>query len=217
MASVATRRQNLTVRPGLSGFVEFCELVEFDLAPYMRRIARAYFSRAREVVAILPRGNAKTTLGALIGLHHFLSVKGASVVVGAASRDQTRVCFERMQSFLACDALYKVITERHLELRYEGPEGRRLLRVVPSDGPRTHGLSCTLYIGDEVWCWAARADLLTAFQTGLVKRPDSKLLLISTSAGDLDSPLGRMRKRAMALGSARRAGGELLRRLPPAD
>jgi phage terminase large subunit-like protein len=57
-----------------------------------------------------------------------------------------------------------------------------------------------------VWAWAQRADLLTAFQTGLVKRPDSKLLLISTSSGDLDSPLGQMRRRAMAMANVHRAG-----------
>jgi phage terminase large subunit-like protein len=205
LAVIAAERPQVVVRRGFDGFVEFCELVEFPLQRYMKRIARAHFDRSRETVAVLPRGCFKTTLAALIGLHHLLSVEGASVVIGAASRDQARVCFERMQSFLS-GALEGVITERHLELRFDGPEGRRLLRVVPSDGPRAHGLSSTLMIGDEVWGWAARADLLTAFQTALVKRPDSKLLLISTSAGDLDSPLGRLRRRAMALGSARRRG-----------
>ena len=40
-----------------------------------QRIARAYFGPAREVVAILPRGNPKTTLAAKIGLHHLLTVR----------------------------------------------------------------------------------------------------------------------------------------------
>ena len=72
------------------------------------------------------------------------------MVIGASSRDQARIAFERMESFLPHEALEGLVTVRHLELRFEGPEGRRLLRVVPSDGPCTHGLSCTLYIGDEV-------------------------------------------------------------------
>src|SRR5215211_7591123 len=191
MTTIAMKRPEPAVKPGFDGFCDFCELVGWPLERYMRRIARAYFSQAREVVAILPRGNAKTTLAALISLHHLLTVRGASVVIGAASRDQARIAFERALSFLYGE-LEDVITRRHLELRYEGAEGVRRLRVVPSDGPRTHGLSCSLYVGDEVWAWAERADLLTAFQTGLVKRPDAKLLLISTSSGDLDSPLGRM-------------------------
>jgi phage terminase large subunit-like protein len=206
MPVMAAKRPEMVVRPGINGFLAFCEAIEFELEPYMRRIARAYFGKSREVAAILPRGNAKTTLASLIALHHLMSVRGASVVIGAASRDQARIAFERAEGFLAHSALEGMVTQRHLEFRFQGPEGLRRLRVIPSDGPRTHGLSCTLYVGDEVWAWAQRADLLTAFQTGLVKRPDSKLLLISTSSGDLDSPLGRLRRRAMGQTQVHRAG-----------
>ena len=48
-------------------------------------------------------------------------------------------------------------------------DGGGLLRVVPSDGPRVHGLSSTLYIGDEVWAWPANGELLEAMQTGRIK------------------------------------------------
>jgi hypothetical protein len=47
------------VKSGLKGFEGFYELIEFPLEPYMRRIVRAYFGKSREVVAVLPRGNAK--------------------------------------------------------------------------------------------------------------------------------------------------------------
>jgi hypothetical protein len=43
-------------------------------------------------------------------------------------------------------------------------------------------------------------------QTGLIKRRDSKLLLISIAAAQLDSPLGRLRARAMAQPTAKRVG-----------
>jgi len=58
------------VCPGLAGLVEFCELIDEPLLPHEKRIARAYFGSAREIAAILPRGNAKTTLAAKIGVHH---------------------------------------------------------------------------------------------------------------------------------------------------
>lgn len=206
MPTITPERPETRVEPGYRGFLAFCELIDFQLEPYMRRIARAYFGSAREVAAILPRGNAKTTLAALLGLHHLMTVEGASVVVGAASVQQARICFERMEAFLAHPELDGKVTLRHLELRFDGPEGRRRLRVIPSDGPRTHGLSCTLYIADEVWGWSERADLLTAMQTGLVKRADSKLLMITTASGDLDSALGRLRRRAMAQSDVHRAG-----------
>lgn len=77
---------------------------------------------------------------------------------------------------------------------------------MPSDGPRVHGLSSTLYLADEVWAWPVDGELLAAMQTGLVKRPDSKLLAISTAAGQLDTPLGRLRARALGQPTAKRSG-----------
>jgi phage terminase large subunit-like protein len=195
-----------TIRPGYSGLVSFCELIGEPLAPYQRRIARLYFGPEREVAAILPRGNAKTTLAALIGLHHLLTVEEAAVTIGAASRDQARICFERMRGFAQHPALEELLVVRHLELRHEDERGDlRLLRVIAADGPRAHGLSSSLYIGDEVWAWKTD-DLLEAMLTGLIKRADAKLLMISTAAALLDSPLGRLRARAMAQPTAKRKG-----------
>lgn len=192
-----------TIAGGLAGLVAFCEQIGEPLATYQQRIARAYFGSAREIVAVLPRGNAKTTTAALIALHHLLTVPGAAVTIGAASRDQARIAFERMRGFAQHPALDGLLVIRHLELRHE--DGAGLLRVVPCDGPRVHGLSSTLYVGDELWAWPDGA-LLEAMQTGLVKRRDSKLLAISTAAAQLDSPLGRLRTRALAQRSATRKG-----------
>lgn len=71
----------------------------------MRRIARAYFGEAREVCVVLPRGNSKTTLAALIGTHHLLTVEGAAVTIGAASVQQARICLERIKGFAAHPAI----------------------------------------------------------------------------------------------------------------
>jgi hypothetical protein len=46
----------------------------------------------------------------------------------------------------------------------------------------------------------------TRFQTALVKRPDARLLVISTAASSLDTPLGRLRTRALAAPSVTRSG-----------
>lgn len=139
----------------------------------MRRVARAYFgTRGRRGAAT---GECENNDGRADRAASLADGRGRVDRGGASSRDQARIAFERMESFLAHEELDGMVTLRHLELRFEGPEGMCKLRVVPSDGPRTHGhgLSCTLYVGDEVWAWAQRADLLTAFTTGLVKRPDS--------------------------------------------
>jgi phage terminase large subunit-like protein len=194
----------MEAKPGYRGLVRFCEAIEEPLEPHERRIARAHFGPEREVYAILPRGNLKTTLAAKIGLHHLLVTPGASVTIGAASRDQARITFERLRGFAQHPAVADHVVIRHLELRHEDEEGQlRLLRAIPSDGPRAHGLSSTLYIGDEIWAWKGD-DLLEAMLTGLVKRPDARFLGISTAASRLDSALGRLRARALARKVTRR-------------
>lgn len=57
-----------------------------------------------------------------------------------------------MRGFAEHPALADQLVIRHLELRFEDEHGqRRFLRVVPSDGPRAHGLSSSLYVLDELW------------------------------------------------------------------
>jgi phage terminase large subunit-like protein len=141
-------------------------------------------------------------VAARIGLHHLLTAPDAAVTIGAASRDQARIAYERMRGFAQHQALDGLVVVRHLELRQV--DGVGLLRVVASDGPKVHGLSSTLYIGDEVWCWQGY-ELLDAMLTGLVKNPAARFLGISTAAAQLDSALGRLRTRALA-GQASRKG-----------
>jgi len=103
-----------------------------------------------------------------------------------------------MRGFAQHPSLDDQLVIRHLELRHEDEGGHlRLLRVVPSEGARVHGLSSSLYVGDEIWAWQGEA-LLEAMLTGLVKDPDARFLGISTAAAVLDSPLGRLRSRALA-------------------
>lgn len=187
-----------SIRAGYRGLLGFCEQIGEPLEAHEKRIARAHFGPEREVVAVLPRGNLKTSLAAKLALHHLLTVPGAAVTIGAASRDQARIAYERMRGFAQHPSLDDQLVIRHLELRHEDEHGAlRLLRVVPSEGARVHGLSSSLYIGDEVWAWQGES-LLEAMLTGLVKDPDARFLGISTAAARLDSPLGRLRSRALA-------------------
>jgi phage terminase large subunit-like protein len=167
-------------------------------------IARAAFGPEREVVAILPRGNAKTTTAGLLALHHLVTVPDASVSLGAASREQASIAFQVMRTAAEHPALAGEVVARHLQLR---TERGGLLRVVSGRGERAHGQSDSLMLGDECWCWPD-ASLLEAFETALVKRADARLILISTSAGVLDSPLGHLRQRALG-GDAVRRGAHL--------
>src|SRR4051794_37764285 len=109
----------LVLHDGYKGLVDFCKRIEEPLGPWEKRIAKAVFGESREIAAILPRGNNKTTLAAKIGLHHLLTAEDAAVTIGAASVMQARICFERMAGFARHPALLEAITVRHLELRTE--------------------------------------------------------------------------------------------------
>ncbi len=191
---------------GYDGLLAFCRLIDEPLEPHEKKIARAYFGEAREIVAVLPRGNKKTTLAAKVALHHLLTAPRADVIIGAASVAQARIAYERMRGFAEHPALADELVIRHLELRHEDDDGtRRFLRVVPSDGPRAHGLSSSLYVLDELWAHRDEG-LYEACLTGLIKHPSAKLIAISTAAAQLDSPLGRLRARALAQPTTKRTG-----------
>jgi phage terminase large subunit-like protein len=203
MAATWPEPPQTLIGPGYQGFLRFCDMLGFPLQPYMRRIARVCHGPAREVVIVVPKGNFKTTICSLLGLHHLLVTDDAEVRIGAGVRRQAEICLKRMKGFARHDAIADRLTITHFELRDEmGGD----LTVLAGEGARLHGDSPSLMIGDEVWTWKEEAEMLEAMESSLLKRPDSKLILITTAAPSLTSPLGRLRIRAMAQKNIRRVG-----------
>src|SRR5690348_17091080 len=95
-------------------FLAFCDRLGVQLAPFQKRIARAVFGSEREVVCVLPRGQGKTELAALLALHHLVTTPNASISLGAASREQATVAFSAMRRYAEHPALEDQITIRHL-------------------------------------------------------------------------------------------------------
>jgi phage terminase large subunit-like protein len=180
-------------RPTAASFRRFSEAVGRPLEPHQRRIANAAFGPERELAAIIAKGNAKTTLGAQLGVHHLLAVERPYVLVGAGSRDQARVCFEAALELCEHPLVAEHVTVRHLELRVAGGA----LRVVASDGGLAHGPTPSLSLCDELWAHR-NAELYEAMRTALVKRADARLLVLSTAPRTADTPLGRLRARALS-------------------
>lgn len=196
--------------PTARGFYAFCRAVGYtELRPFQRRIARAHFEAEREVVAILPRGSAKSTLAALIAVHHVLTHPTPGVYIGAASRDQARVIGGMVRALSRHPAVRDRVVWRTDALRWaDDPKGPAVLSVVASSGDKAHGWPHpTLIVADEVWAWADREPtLLGAMMTAMLKNPECRFLGISTAAATLDSPLGRLRTRAMSAPSVERRG-----------
>jgi phage terminase large subunit-like protein len=190
-------------------FAPFCRLVGLDLEPFQRRIAKAASGPEREFVGLLPRGNGKSTLLAAIGVHHLLSVEKAAVYVAASSREQARIIFEIAAEF-ARTLDHPNLVVRHHELRYcENPEipkvFSRHMRVLAADAPRLHGLTPSLSLVDELHAHASD-EVYIALSTAAIKRPGSKLLIISTAGSGPDTPLGQLRARALAAPDVQRTG-----------
>ena len=187
--------------PSFAGFVRFCAEVELELEGFQKRIARAAFGPERELVGLLPKGNGKTTLSAALAVYHILRVPRPAVYVAASSRDQATVLYESARELASHPALAGKVVLRHLELRVEGGH----LRVLASDAPKAHGLSPTLAIVDELH---AHPDdqLYVALRSAMLKRPGARMIVISTAGQGAESPLGRLRARALAQPFVRRSG-----------
>jgi phage terminase large subunit-like protein len=190
----------------LESFAARCGLA---LEPFQRRIARAIAGSQPECVALLPRGQGKTHLLALVALHHLVTVEDAAVYCAAASREQARILFEAAAGYARVLDQPNIVN-RHLELRWcPDPEQPRVftrhLRVLAADAPRLHGLTFSLAILDELQAHASD-EVYVALSSALHKRPDAKMVVISTAGQGADSPLGRLRARALALPEIRHVG-----------
>jgi phage terminase large subunit-like protein len=179
----------------LERFARFCSrFAGLELEPFQHEIVRHHW-RYRETLALLARGNGKTSLAAALAVYHLLTTRRPAAYIGAASRDQARIGFEAARDIVrSSPALERHVIVRYRELRARGGH----LRVLSSDGPRAHGLQPTLAIVDELHAHRD-AELYVALRTALGKVPGSRLLTISTAGHDIESVLGRLRARALAL------------------
>src|SRR4051812_37424596 len=111
MALIAADR----AEAGYGGLLELAERVGYSLAPFQKRIARAALGGQRECLISIGRGNAKTSLAALVALHELVSNERARIYFVAASVPQARIAFEGAAE-LARRLDDSHIVFRHLEL-----------------------------------------------------------------------------------------------------
>jgi hypothetical protein len=195
LTTIAPERPEIGVASGYSGFLELCERIDFTPEPHQRKIAKAALG-SRELLVLLPRGNGKSAIAGALCVHHLLTHPEPRIYLAAASGDQARVVFEYARA--AAEDIDGVVI-RHLELRV--PSG--FLRVLASDAPKLHGIHPTLAVIDEMQAFKDGA-VYEALRTGLLE--DSKLWTITTAGQGAESPLGRLRARALAGSEVRHRG-----------
>ena len=202
--------------------------VGLTLEPFQRRILKAAAGPEREKLFLLPRGSGKTTLAALDAVAHFITVPDAKVYVAASSEQQANLLFTAALEFA------RELDDGHLVPRYNhlrwcpDPENAkywtRTLEVRAADWRKLHGLTFSRAFLDEMQVVDER--VYEAMASGLHKRPDATLVIISTAGQGADSALGKLRARALeqpdvkqrgVVTDARGAGIRMLEWSLPAD
>jgi Phage Terminase len=173
----------------------------FVVEPFQRAMLAPFFEGARESVIVLPKGNAKTTAVAGVGLFHLASTPEAEVVIVASSRDQATICLDAVRGFARRNtALGKHLRVTQRTVTYPRLGGR--LRVLSADVNTADGTVPSLAVCDELHRHRS-GELYAVLRDGLDKR-GGKMLTISTAGIRGESPLWDLRERALALPSARR-------------
>ena len=172
--------------------------------PFQRVMLEPVFGGVRESVIVLPKGNAKTTAVAGVGLYHLASTPEAEVIIVASSRDQATLVLDAVRWFFVRRnrALSRHMKVTQRTVAYPRLGGR--LRVLSADVNTADGTVPSLAICDELHRHRS-GELYAVLRDGLDKR-GGRMATISTAGIRGESPLWDLRERAMALPSARRDG-----------
>ena len=158
------------------------------LRPFQRPIVKAVENPAYDVVAVsIPRANGKTTLAAHLIERALtpgdkLFVRGAEVVLCAASIEQARLCFKIVRDALEPCGEYKFV-DSVTRLGITHRQSNSKLRVLSSSGKTGMGLvGVRLAVADEIGSWEVNGGRLMwdALQ-GAIGKPDSPMTIMAIS------------------------------------
>jgi phage terminase large subunit-like protein len=195
MAGIKAKRQE-----ALRDFVELCDSVGFHLEAHQKKIAGALLGPEREKLVTLPRKNGKSRLIGAFAAWHLLRTPRAQAVVVSNSKEQAEIIDRYARDVAMHPAVEQEFEPRFRELR--GPDGS-FLQVKSADPDRALGLTPTLAIYDE-YCVAKDDRLYTALRSALL--PGATMATVTTARWGAESPLGRLRARALGQPDVRRRG-----------
>ena len=150
----------------------------------------------------LPRKNGKTQIAAALGVYHLIADDADAspvVVCAAGDRQQARLVFDEVRRMnQQSPELAAVCQVYRNEIRCHRNNGT--FRVLSADAGAQQGLNPTMVIIDEFHVHKDN-DLFDALTLGSATRSQPLTLVISTAGFDLDSPLGRLYRRAKRVAS----------------
>jgi phage terminase large subunit-like protein len=142
--------------------------------------------RFRRVYTEVPRGNAKSTLSAGIGLYCVAAdgEAGAEVYSAATTRDQARIVFEIAQEMARKSPGYrKKFGVKVLAHAITQPSSASIFRALSADADTLDGKNIHLAIVDELHAHPTRA-VYDVLETGTGKRDQSLFWVITTAGTD---------------------------------
>jgi phage terminase large subunit-like protein len=211
----------------LARFGRFCRRLVLDtgnpmiLEPFQRTILRPYFHGVRETVAVLPTGNAKSTLLGAVAVDHMLETEDAECLIAAASADQAEIIFGQAAGLIVRSGLDdRLDIKRGIRAIYhkgDGPNRRRpgRIRVLSADVNKNDGAIPTLALVDELHRHRD-GSMYGMFRDRLNKR-HGRMITISTAGYDDASPLAVLRRKAHEHESFHRKGMYNHARIGPLD
>lgn len=187
----------------------------FVLEEFEETILGDYFAGSIESLVLLPKGNGKTTLFAALALYHLIYTVEARCYIAASSREQATLMYDHARGFVerrnddgtltaSARALQKrvVVKKGTREIRSLADSG--FIKVLASDVDHIDGNGATLFLIDELHRHK-KPDLYGIAMDGLGKRA-GQMITISTAGATENSPLGKIRKEALALPGLQRTG-----------
>lgn len=164
----------------------------FELPEWQERIVRRIYGPChpdgrrivRSVVALLPRGNRKTSLGAALALLHTIGperLNGGQIICAAADRKQARIAYEESVGIVREDKrIAKAMRFLDYKNRLAHPKSGAILEAISADAGTQHGRTPTFALVDELHAWKKR-ELWDVIRTGLVKVQGSLMVVITTA------------------------------------
>lgn len=145
-----------------------------------------------------PKGNGKTGLLAGLGLCHLLGPEAeprGEVYSAAVDRQQAGIMYNEMEAIILAVPEFSArcnLQRYHKKIEVmEGPGEGSFYEALSSDARRSHGLSPSVFVFDELAQVQDRA-LLDGLVNGLGKRPNALGVVISTQAPNDDHPLSQL-------------------------
>jgi phage terminase large subunit-like protein len=170
----------------------------YALPPFWERIVRRMYGPSdasgnrlvRTVYCQIPRGARKTTIGAGLGLLHTVGhekTEGGSCILAAGAEDQAQLAFDEAHAFVnATTPLRKATRVVESQLELEHVKSGSILRAIPAEGDVQHGKTPHFVLIDELHVWKNRR-LWRALKTGLLKVPNTLLVIITTAGRGQDN------------------------------